>query len=106
MLDSEWESLCDGCAKCCEINDTGVGCPFLDTETNRCTVYDERDVKAPWCNKVLPGNVMELHKRDILPGSCAYVRHERGKFEPLDPVPVARLIPYSEADFIAVPYDA
>lgn len=94
--------MCDGCARCCEINDTGVACPFLDTETNRCTVYHERDIKAPWCNKVTPENTLDLHERRILPASCAYVRHVKNEL-PLDSPPIARLIPYSKAGFIAIP---
>ena len=94
---SEWEDLCDGCGLCCEIGDTGVACPFLDTQTNRCTVYAERFEKAPWCTKVMPQNTLALHKRNVLPASCAYVRTMKGEPE-LEETPVARLIPYTLAD--------
>ncbi len=91
--------MCDGCGKCCEIGDTGVACPFLDTTINRCTVYEDRLSKAPWCAKITPVNTLPLHKHGVLPDSCAYVLHEQGRpqLEPKD-IPVARLIPYALAD--------
>lgn len=97
MNAKEWEDLCDGCGLCCEIGDTGVACPFLDTTANRCTVYAERFEKAPWCTKVMPQNTLALHKRNVLPASCAYVRHVKEQ-PPLDEIPTARLIPYALAD--------
>ena len=50
MSREEWESLCDGCAKCCliklEDEDTGeialtrLQCKLLDSETCRCSDYE------------------------------------------------------------------
>ncbi len=52
MTKAEWESLCDGCARCClnklenettgEIQFTDVACRLLDTESCRCVSYDDR----------------------------------------------------------------
>ena len=50
MTNSEWESLCDGCGRCClvKLEDaddsartffTSVGCRLLDGETCRCRNY-------------------------------------------------------------------
>jgi len=91
--------LCDGCGLCCEIGNTGVACPFLDTMTNRCTVYEDRFKKAPWCAATTPASTLRLHKHDVLPDSCAYVLHQQGQpqLEPED-IPVAHLIPYTLAD--------
>lgn len=70
----QWEALCDGCAKCCDIGG-GVACPKL--KDNRCTDYENRHhVEA--CVKVSPGNTLYLHKLGILPDSCAYVRYMKG----------------------------
>ncbi|MDG1474975.1 MAG: YkgJ family cysteine cluster protein, partial [Porticoccaceae bacterium] len=52
MNDSEWELLCDGCAKCClvkledrdtgEIFHTNVTCKLLDINTCECSQYQQR----------------------------------------------------------------
>src|SRR6266550_2729266 len=57
MTDSEWESLCDGCGRCClvKLEDaddasrtyfTDVGCRFLDSNTCRCRDYPNRTAKV------------------------------------------------------------
>jgi uncharacterized cysteine cluster protein YcgN (CxxCxxCC family) len=84
---SEWESLCDGCGKCCviryqdedteEILNTDVVCRFLDLETVRCTCYQERQTFMPECMIVTPQNAHE----SWLPPTCAY--HLLSKGEPL-----------------------
>jgi uncharacterized cysteine cluster protein YcgN (CxxCxxCC family) len=79
MTTQEWESLCDGCGKCClvglEDEDTGeiyltdVSCKLLDGTTCRCTDYENRKAKVPDCVKLTPENVPEL---SWLPRTCAY----------------------------------
>lgn len=95
-LNAWWESLCDGCAKCCSIGNN-IACPSLDTTCNSCTVYEKRH-DTEICLKVTPANVKHLHARGILPDSCAYVRYMNKKtpakltrWTGLEP---ARLIPY------------
>lgn len=104
--EAAWEALCDGCGKCCSIQNfgpdgrnegCGVACPSLDTETNRCTAYSKRhDVET--CLPVRPSNVRHLHRAGILPDSCAYVRHMQGKPPLPRPVARARLVPFKLAD--------
>jgi uncharacterized cysteine cluster protein YcgN (CxxCxxCC family) len=86
MTSSEWESLCDGCGRCClnklEDEDTGriyytdIGCRLLDGTTCRCKDYDNRSEAVDDCVRLSPDNIAEL---DWLPPSCAYrlVAHGR-----------------------------
>lgn len=79
MNDSEWESLCDGCAKCClvkledadteEIYYTNVSCQLLDTESCRCSNYAGRHEIVDDCIKLDRSNVNKL---EWLPQSCSY----------------------------------
>ena len=64
MSVEEWESLCDGCAKCCihklqdidteEVFYTRVVCKFLDMHRCRCTDYENRHVNVPTCVVLTP----------------------------------------------------
>jgi uncharacterized cysteine cluster protein YcgN (CxxCxxCC family) len=75
----EWESICDGCARCClhvlEDEDDGsryqtnVCCRLLDLDTCRCTQYDKRSELVPTCVRLTPEN---YHTLDFLPSTCAY----------------------------------
>ena len=86
MSKTEWESLCDGCAKCClnklenettgEIQYTDVACRLLDTELCRCTSYADRKRFVPDCRLLTPRAVREL---DWLPSTCAYRLVKEGK---------------------------
>lgn len=79
MTDEEWESLCDGCGKCClhKLEDattgaiyfTSVACRLLDLKSCRCRSYSGRTGLVPDC--------IDLKGRDIagfsgLPSTCAY----------------------------------
>ena len=86
MTRSEWESLCDGCAKCCldklededtgEIQYTEVACRLLDLGTCRCTDYANRKRFVPDCVVLTPRTVARL---SWLPSSCAYRLVSEGK---------------------------
>ena len=75
----EWESLCDGCARCClnkleddetgEIAWTSIRCRMLDEKTCRCSDYGNRSTHVPDCIQLTPENVRTLA---WLPPSCAY----------------------------------
>ena len=79
MSDSEWESLCDGCAKCClikleddetgEVHYTSLVCDLLDTDGCRCTRYPERHRLVPDCIQFTPELAATL---SWLPDTCAY----------------------------------
>ena len=79
MTTDEWESLCDGCAKCCllklEDEDTGdfhytdVACQLLDHQTCRCIDYKNRKQKVPGCVVLTPKNIASLK---WMPSTCAY----------------------------------
>ncbi len=79
MSQAEWESLCDGCARCClnklEYEDTGeiewteVACRLLDSDTCRCRDYAHRHARVADCIALTADNVPELA---WLPPTCAY----------------------------------
>jgi uncharacterized cysteine cluster protein YcgN (CxxCxxCC family) len=79
MSAREWESLCDGCGRCClnklEDADTGqthftnVACRLLDGETCRCRDYANRQKKVPDCVRLTPRSVRRIV---WLPPTCAY----------------------------------
>jgi uncharacterized cysteine cluster protein YcgN (CxxCxxCC family) len=79
MTVKEWESLCDGCGKCClnkledeeteEIFFTSVACDLIDLDSCQCTRYSERTTLVPEC--------LDLKQHDFseynwLPATCAY----------------------------------
>lgn len=78
MTDREWESLCDGCAKCClhklEDEDTGevfftrVACKLLDITGCRCMHYAERTRRVSDCLDMRKTR----YRREWLPSTCAY----------------------------------
>lgn len=86
MTPEEWESLCDGCARCCIIKfqdeDTGhvyhtnVVCELLDIYHCRCTRYAERSLLVPTCLTLTPQNVGML---SWMPETCAYRLLAEGK---------------------------
>ena len=79
MSTSEWESLCDGCARCClvkleeeengQIHYTDLGCTLLDGKTCRCQDYPRRQQRVKDCVKLTPESVRAL---SWLPVTCAY----------------------------------
>jgi hypothetical protein len=86
MNPEEWESLCDGCGRCClhklrddateALSFTNVACRLLDLKTCRCGDYCHRQKRVPDCVSLTPALVREI---DWLPPSCAYRRLAEGK---------------------------
>ena len=86
MTPEQWESLCDGCGRCClhklrdedtdEISYTAVSCRLLDTETCRCRKYATRRDWVPDCVSLTPETLAAI---DWLPPSCAYRLVAEGK---------------------------
>jgi uncharacterized protein len=86
MTREEWESLCDGCGRCClhklrhedtnELSHTNVACRLLDLNSCRCSRYAQRRRYVPDCVSLTPALVAEI---DWLPPSCAYRRLHEGK---------------------------
>lgn len=89
MSAGEWESLCDGCARCClekledsesgEVSYTDVACALLDTGACRCTNYAERKKFMPDCERLTWRNIRFLR---WMPSTCAYKLLDEGKSLP------------------------
>ena len=83
---AQWESLCDGCGRCClvklEDEDTGqvhatdVACRLFDAGTCRCRDYPNRTSAVPDCVALTPQAVRELA---WLPPTCGYRLVAEGK---------------------------
>lgn len=79
MNETEWESLCDGCGRCClvklededtrEVHFTEIGCRLLSGHTCRCTDYPNRQSQVPDCLKLTPAIVRTI---GWLPPTCGY----------------------------------
>lgn len=86
MSETQWEALCDGCAKCCllklEDEDTGeiaytrLHCKLLDDESCRCSNYETRKTFVPDCVKLTSDNLASLK---WMPRTCAYRLIHEGK---------------------------
>ncbi|MFC3914111.1 YcgN family cysteine cluster protein [Pseudaeromonas sharmana] len=89
MSAAEWESLCDGCGKCClvkledeesgEVVFTNVACDLLNLKSCQCGNYENRFRLMPDCLQLTLDKIAEFH---WLPITCAYRRLAEG-----DPLP-------------------
>ncbi len=79
MTAEQWESLCDGCAKCClhkfeeedtrRVHYTNVACRLLDLKTCHCRDYQNRTKKVSDCVALTPEHIRDPY---WLPATCAY----------------------------------
>jgi len=102
MNQTEWESLCDGCGKCClhkfiddesveecsptdfinaneQIHYTNIVCSYLNTKKCECTEYQNRTVLVPDCVKLTKENLKDIF---FMPTSCTYRRLHEGRGMP------------------------
>ena len=91
LSQQEWESLCDGCARCCllkledeetgELAFTDVVCRYLDSDRCQCTCYQKRKLLVPECLVLTPD---QLATEDLswFPHTCAYRLLSEGKTLP------------------------
>lgn len=89
MSQQEWESLCDGCGRCClyilhneetgDVFETDVACRLFNAKRRRCTDYENRSARVPDCVRLTPENAKALH---WMPETCAYRRLARGEALP------------------------
>lgn len=86
MSHTEWESLCDGCGKCClhkvedvdsgEFYSSDVACTLLNTQTAHCTNYSDRHSFVPDCVSLTAKITPTL---GWLPDTCSYRLLSEGK---------------------------
>jgi uncharacterized cysteine cluster protein YcgN (CxxCxxCC family) len=86
MSPAEWESLCDGCGRCClvklEDEDTGryyytdIACKLLDCASCRCKDYENRFARVKDCLQITPATAEEYK---WLPKTCGYRRLAEGR---------------------------
>lgn len=102
MTRSEWESLCDGCAKCClnkfiddeftdestellptthiqegeQIHYSNIACFLLNEKSCQCTKYEERTKLVPDCVRLTQDNLDGVF---FMPPSCTYRRLQEGR---------------------------
>ncbi len=102
MTKAEWESLCDGCAKCClnkfiddestdettelqptdHINEgeqlvySNIACYLLNEKTCQCSQYSKRTQLVPDCVQLSQDNLVQIF---FMPPSCAYRRLNEGR---------------------------
>lgn len=85
MSPAEWESLCDGCGRCCLVVlegddgrywETDVACRLYDPKKRQCTDYLNRHARVPDCVRLTAENAGAL---GWMPETCAYRRLARGE---------------------------
>ena len=102
MTRDEWESLCDGCAKCClhkfidddntdaadellptnyikegeQVVYSSIACSLLNDKSCQCTKYQQRTKLVPDCVQLTQDNLDAIF---FMPPSCTYRRIQEGR---------------------------
>ncbi|MBE7158559.1 MAG: YcgN family cysteine cluster protein, partial [Rhodospirillales bacterium] len=86
MTEEEWESLCDGCGRCClekvgaddaqETFALDIACNLLDIHKGRCGDYANRLDRHVGCFQFSPETIDRM---GVVPETCAYDRVRKGK---------------------------
>ncbi|MGI9483711.1 MAG: YcgN family cysteine cluster protein [Hyphomicrobiales bacterium] len=86
MTREEWESLCDGCGRCClvklqddntdEVFYTLASCALLDIHSCKCKNYKKRMELVHDCVELAPENIDDI---EWLPLTCAYRKIAEGR---------------------------
>jgi len=102
MTRPEWESLCDGCAKCClhkfiddedttdetelmptdhlsegeQMSYSNIACYLLNDKSCQCTQYAKRTKLVPDCVQLTQDNLDDVF---FMPPSCTYRRLKEGR---------------------------
>lgn len=105
MTRLEWESLCDGCAKCClhkfiddestddtedllptdhikeheQMSYSNIACSLLNDKTCQCSQYETRTAIVPDCVQLTQDNLDDVF---FMPPSCTYRRLSEGRGMP------------------------
>lgn len=102
MTPAEWESLCDGCGKCClhkfieddsvdeavssrhinegeQLHYSKIACRYLNDKSCDCNQYVKRTTLVPDCITLSKDNLKDTH---LMPPSCAYRRLYEGRSLP------------------------
>lgn len=87
LTHEEWESLCDGCGKCClnkledeetgEVELTRVACRLFDDGSCHCAQYETRKRFVPECVVLTPKTLPDAAY--WMPRTCAYRLLHEGK---------------------------
>ena len=112
MTRDEWESLCDGCGRCCLqklqtdhehlVRYTRVACRLLDVNTCRCSNYRQRNVLVPECITL---DADSIDQYSWLPDTCAYRRlNENRGLADWHPLVSGRASSVHEAGISVKPY--